>query len=174
MIKLNTIFWLITLLFSLTQCASTKEISFDNTTTYNGYSAKTNVSDVKIDNNRAFEIYFITSEKEDSIKINFSSFINDSLNNKKININNYFVVGKTVNISNFRAEEGGKLLFYELGRNFDFNWDVKQEIIINSIEDDPIKKLDINTYRIIFTIFKNEEFNYTINIYSNEKIKFSR
>ena len=84
----------------------------------------------------------------------------------------FFLVEKAIDISRFMNANGKKFVLSEIGRNFDYNWKRKKEIIICSSRVDPIKKFDKAIYRIRFTTFREEDFHFMIKIHSKDKINF--
>ena len=157
------------ILMILIQCTSAEKPTYNNKNSYNNTTQKAFDSDEKIDRWKTYEIFFKLSKDEECININFSSQIFDEAINKNINFKTYFIIEKAVNISKFISDK--KIIYSEIGRNFDNSWNTKQEIEICSSEMDPIKKLkNSSTYRIRFTTFRDLNYNFTILVFSKNTI----
>lgn len=157
------------ILFFLIQCTSSEKPAYNNKNSYNNTTQKAFESDDKIDRWKTYEIFFKLSKDEECININLSSQIFDEAINKNINFKTYFIVEKAVDISKFISDK--KIVYSEIGNNFDNSWNTKQEIEIRSSEMDPIKKLkNSSTYRIRFTTFRDLNFNFSILIFSKNSI----
>ncbi len=158
---------------TICQC-KTGSVSYYNTNIFKGRSGKDIKGSDSIDKSKTYKLYFILNEKEECIKINMVSTIYDEISGLEKLSKIFFIVEKAVDISQFKKSKNEKIIFSELGRNFDYSWNREREIIICSSDVDPIKKLSKNIYRVRFTIFRNKRFNYEINIFSNNKIKFDK
>jgi hypothetical protein len=169
MITRTGVYIVLLFMFLLSKCVSTDRASDLPGNVFSGYSSGTMESKDKIDKWKTFELFFTLDNPEDCIKINIISEIFDEISNKKIFLKTYFTVEKAVDVSKFSKENA--VLYSEMGRNFDYNWTAKQDLEICSSDSDPIKKLNKSgKYRIRFTIFKDINFKYNININSKNKI----
>ncbi len=155
------------------QCKS-GSVTFYNRSSFKGTTGKEIKSRDIIDKDNTYEVYFILEEKEECIKISISSKIYDEIVGREKLLKTFFVVEKAVDISRFKDSKRKKILFSELGRNFDYSWNREREIVICSSQIDPIKKLNRDIYRIRFTTFRNKEYNYEINIFLNSKVDFKK
>ncbi len=122
----------------------------------------------RIDTGKTYEVFFVINEDEECIKVNINAIYMDEVAQTEMSAKTYFIVEKAVDISRFG--DAKKRMFTELGRNFDFSWNRERDALICSSESDPIKKLKKDIYRIRFTIFRDEEFGYEVNIQSENNI----
>jgi hypothetical protein len=153
----------------LMQCRSIDKSAYKNNNIFKGDSIREIESKEKIDNWKTYEIFFTLNGNEDCIKLNLSSDIYDAVINKNTTIKTYFIVEKAIDISKFSLDK--KSMFSEIGRNYDYNWNTKQEFDVCSSKSDPIKTLNKNNnFRIRFTVFKDINFKYAINIFSNQSV----
>jgi hypothetical protein len=151
------------------QCKSIEKSSFENNSIFKGNSSKENESKDKIDNGKTFELFFELNDDENCITINMSSESYDEILNKFIQIKTFFIVEKAIDISKFSPEK--KSIFSEISRNYDYNWNTKQKILICSSKTDPIKTLNkTNNFRIRFTIYNDIKFKYEIIISSKHPV----
>ena len=151
-------------------CKSAPGISdFNIRNSLKGVSADRLTAEDRIDKGKTYQVFFIINEKEECIKVNVNAVYMDETTQSEVSGKTFFIVEKAVNISSF-GDFKKKVLFTELGRNFDFSWNRERDAIICSSESDPIKKLKKDIYRIRFTVFKDEEFNYEVNVQSENTI----
>ncbi|MFH0974749.1 MAG: hypothetical protein V1874_03080 [Spirochaetota bacterium] len=163
-------YFLIIVIFCFINCKSFNKITYDSVNTLSGNPKKEIESNDKIDNWKTYEIFFKLSSDEDCINIKMMAETYDEVSGKNIALKIFFIIDKAVDISRFNQEK--KILFSELGRNYNFNWSARQNIDVCSIRNDPIKRLDKNNvFRIRFTAFKITNFLYNINIFSDSQIK---
>lgn len=163
---------IIIIIIFFTQCKSADKVSFNSKNLFSNNTHKEIESNDKIDRWKTFEVFFNFKKDEECIKINLSSQIYDENLNKNINLKIFFIVEKAIDISKFSSDR--KIIYSEIGRNYDYNWNTKQEIDICSSEMDPIKILHkSDTFRIRFTSFRDINYKYSVNIYSKEIINIS-
>ncbi|MBN2403518.1 MAG: hypothetical protein JXN64_14160 [Spirochaetes bacterium] len=164
-------YFIIILLF-LIQCKSVDKSDYKNTNILKGNAVREIESGHKIDNWKTYELFFTLNDSEECIKVNLSSAKFDEVLNEDTAIKTFFIVEKAIDISKFGMDK--KSLFSEIGRNYDYNWSAMQEITICSSAADPIKTLDKNNnFRIRFTVFKDFNFKYTLNIFSDHPVKIT-
>jgi hypothetical protein len=151
-------------------CASAEKSVSGNNSVLKGNSSKEAESADKIDNSKTFELFFTLDNDEDCISVGLNSEAYDEVLNKYIQLKNFYIVEKSIDISRFNSAK--KSMFTEIGRNYDFNWNTRQKIEICSSGTDPIKTLNKNdNFRIRFTVFKDINFKYDIIISSGHKVK---
>lgn len=160
------------ILLGFLHCKSANNINSSNKNTLKGIANKVILSKEKIDKEDTYEVYFTIKNREMCIKIGMSSKIYDSITRNGKIVKTFFIVEKVVDISQFNDRRGEKIVFSELGRNFDHNWEREKDITICSSKVDPIKRLDKNIYRIRFTTFMKKEFNFEVSLFSKNKIDF--
>ncbi|MCU0821979.1 MAG: hypothetical protein MUC95_05835 [Spirochaetes bacterium] len=127
------------------------------------------MSNDKIDTGKTFLVYFLINNEEECIEVNVNAVYTDESIQSEVSAKTFFIVEKAVDISKF-GDPGERVYFTELGRNFDFSWNRERELRICTSELDPIKKLRKDIYRIRFTIFREENFNYEVYIKSENRI----
>ena len=173
-IKITLFFLSLLLILSLTQCNSFKNKIFPNINKYQRSSKNGLNSKEKIDKEKSYEVYFMLTKKEDCLKFQIiSKIVNLSINSLSTKIMpTFFIVERAININGFKGIKDKKIVFSEIGRNFDAIWKWKNEIVICSSKKDPLKKLHIGLYRIRFSIFNKNNFDYEITVFSNNKISF--
>ncbi|MDY6934091.1 MAG: hypothetical protein SVZ03_07700 [Spirochaetota bacterium] len=154
------------------QCKTLDTIDYKNENIYTGVTSKELESKEKIDNGRTFEVFFSIETEEKCLKFILSSSIIDTIFKKQRFIGIFYIVEKAVDISQFKASQSKQFIFSEVGKNFDYNWNTKDEITICTSMNDPIQKLDKSIYRIRFTVFQKEDYNFRIKILSENKIFF--
>ncbi len=120
----------------------------------------------RIDREECYQVFFRIRKQEKCIKIALTTLISDrSILNRKIPVNGYFIVEKLIDIRKFH--EGYNYTYSELGRNYDSGWKGKGEMTLCSSSRDPIRKLDPGIYRIRFTVFREEDFRFTFQFFTN-------
>ncbi|MDY6968343.1 MAG: hypothetical protein SVR08_06785 [Spirochaetota bacterium] len=155
-------------------CASINIFDYNNKNTATGITSNSMISKAEIDRDRTYEIYFYIDIEEECIKIDISSQFFDRIYKKNIFLKTYFIVERAIDSSKFKNKGVKGYFFSELGRNFNNDWKIKKGLVICSSQDNPLQKLNKGIYRIRFTVFKKTNFNYTIDIFSNNKIDFKK
>ena len=163
---------IIPLLFIMCQSGE-KKISFLHANSFRGKTEKKFESKGKIDNYKTFEIYFKLKKQEECLKFAIQSRTTneDILIDERV-IKTYFIIEKRVNIEKFTTASSERVIYYELGKNYDYRWYRKRELMICTSKGDPLKKLNSSIYRIRFTTFMDKELKFMITINSNNKIEF--
>ncbi len=130
-------------------------------------------SGIPIDRYETYQVYFMLEKEVDAVKIAMTSkYIEDTLVKKETRLKTYFVLEKMIDISHF-SQIKDRFTSYELGKNFDDDWRREQELTIFSSKSEPMKKLDNrSTYRIRFTTFSEEQFNYTVAVHADCNVIF--
>jgi len=143
--------------------------------TISGTAGKNILSNLKIDKNRSFTLYFRPEKNTDYINIEMRSVITvNGVYKRKRTIKTFFVVEKAIDISKFRKKKSG--IYTEIGRNFDIKWNRQQNITLHTSNDDPLEKIEkTSLYRIRFTTFNHEyiKLEYSLKIKSDCRIIFS-
>ncbi|MCU0849291.1 MAG: hypothetical protein MUD12_15520 [Spirochaetes bacterium] len=141
----------------IVSCSSPKKSRvYKNTAVKNGTSAGQQKSAERIDRGDTAEAFFKLDGKADCIRIEVFSRTPDASPDKMRTLKSYFIVEKMLEISR------NKRAFSEIGRNYNADWQVKRRLTICSSETDPIKKLDPAVYRIRFTTFTPDRYDYSI------------
>jgi hypothetical protein len=158
------------LIFSIVFCHSAPGVNeFNNRNFLKGITSRKIEIEEKIDTGKTYEVFFTISEKEECIKINVNAVYMDETTQNEASAKTFFIVEKALDISRF-GDSKKKVLFAELGRNFDFSWNRERDVLICSSDSDPIKKLKKDIYRIRFTAFRDQDFNYEVNVFSKKKL----
>ena len=130
-----------------------------------------NISPDMMDNYRAFQVFFRLEKVVDSIRVEVSP---SHINNKEVmgQIRKAFIsVEKVIDLRNFK--ENRKFIFPYIGKNFDRSWKRRADFIIFTSKTNPIRRLDKkSTYRIRFSTFSLEKYNFTIKIHADCKVNF--
>ena len=129
-------------------------------------------SPVKIDQHPAYAVYFRLDRAVRSIRVGITAeYIADIAGTRKQR-KVYFVIEKMIDTSQFKNREI-KYIFSDLGRNFDTDWTRVREIELASVKNDLFRSLDGNSmYRIRYTTFSNEDFDFTIKIEADCGVAF--
>lgn len=132
-----------------------------------GTSSKENLSKEKIDNHPSYEAYFTLEKDEECVKITvlakntavMSAYVDPTVRAS-------YVLEKAIDVSRFNPR-GGRIVYAEIGRNFDVNWKSERETVVCSVKGDPLKKLTPGPYRIRLSVFQAKEFGFSIAIATN-------
>ncbi len=184
--RIAIIYIILLIILSPIRCKTVKkEIEFAHKKSFSGVTEPSIESKSRIDKEKTYEIYFKIKEDEKCIKISMKSSVQyESIVKDEKSVKTYFIVEKAIDISKFIKEEPRessktvnrdiqKTAFSEIGRNFDYRWNRKRSVLICTVGEDPIKKLDkLSLYRIRFTIFMKYNFSFTITVNSDQKIIF--
>lgn len=158
------------MIFQAVFCKSATGVSdFTSRSTLKGVTSARIMTGDRIDTGKTYQVFFVINEEEECIKVNVNAVYMDEAGQSEMSARTFFVIEKAVDISRF-GDAKKKLIFTEIGRNFDFSWNRERDALICTSEADPIKKLKKDIYRIRFTTFRDEEYSYEINIQSENKI----
>ncbi len=160
----------VTALIPLAACGTTtptREREYIYKAYIRGTSSKENLSKEKIDNHPSYEAYFTLEKDEECIKITvlakntavISAYVDPTVRAS-------FVLEKAIDVSRFNPR-GGRIVYAEIGRNFDASWKSERETVVCSVKDDPLKKLTPGPYRIRLSVFQAKEFGFSIAIATN-------
>jgi len=160
-------------LFFLFCSSSDKVLVFKNENKhkipFKGYS----LSNEKIDRFTTYEIYFSLEKPVKCIKAEiFANFVSDTFTGKTKPTKTFFIIEKIIDLSGFK-NPGIKNTYTEIAKNFDPQWNRQKELVICGSDSDPFKTLDEKSpYRIRFTTFGNEEYEFEIVIFADCKTFF--
>jgi hypothetical protein len=146
--------------------------------TYEEINAKTisagsaSRSNDRIDQYTTYMIYFKLEKKVDSMRISVAAeYIADILGTRRRR-NSFFVVEKTVDVRQFKKQEA-EYVYAEIGNNYTADWKSEKDITVVSEKGNPFKDLEGgSTYRIRFTTFTSDDFEFTINIEADCKVTY--
>lgn len=145
-------------------------MDFNNRSSLSGKANNKIKADKPIDTGKTYEVFFRLREREECIKIVVSSFTIDDIQENEVGIKTFFIVEKAVDMSRFRNMEK-KELYLEIGRNYDTAWERERDVLICSSGSDPIRQLGKGLYRIRFTTFYEEGFDYEVDIFSENRVE---
>lgn len=131
-----------------------KAYSYSTSTTY---ATKSNEL---IDNSTTYQVFFNLDKTAQCIDV---SVIAQEQNKKRVRC--AFIVEYMVDTSSF-LNKPSKPVYTELSRNFDINWRFLNVVTICSDKTDPLKRLKPGSYRIRFTAFRNNYYDFIIEIKS--------
>jgi hypothetical protein len=134
-----------------------------------GTSRESEVSDQKIAADTTYQVFFTLKKPEKCIKISIKSEIREPTLKKTVTseVNTYYIVERIIDISRYKIDK--KTANYGIGRNFDSRWNSSSTIVMCDDEADPLMRLDPGIYRIRFSSFMPQEYNFTIDIYSKNE-----
>ena len=152
-------------------CKSTENIMYMTKNSITRSVIKEIESEDKIDHAKTFQINLVLKNSEDCIIINMSSQIFDEIIDKNVYLKIYFNVEKYLDIGKFPGLNN-TIQYSEIGRNYDFSWNTKEQIEICSSEN-PIFSLNKgDNIRIRFTTFDKRYFQYKITVFSDNGVNF--
>jgi hypothetical protein len=174
--NLNTIYLLLPvfLILIFQACSGTQtERRYDNKYIKDIPLNSGKISNLLIDNEPTFEIFFKLKEATDCMRITvLSSYYTDTIPKTRIAAKSFFILEKLVDISQFKKSEK-KALYTEIGKNFDTQWTQNPVLNICTQPEEPLGKLDAATfYRLRFSSLSKELFSYKITIESDSEIQF--
>lgn len=161
------ILFIMTLFFI--QCKSIEIPEYNKIEKIQGNTEITKSITDKIDKGTTYAVTFSLKGNEKCIKLGINTTVFEESIEKNINIKNYFIIEKKIDLSDFPAIDT-KNYYSEIARNFDYNWSTKPEIELCSTSN-PIEKLNKDSeLRVRFTTFDKRNFEYIINIYTENGI----
>lgn len=139
---------------------------------YGNTTENTKVSIDRIDNYPTYQVLFTLDKPADCFSIEIDSvYLQKSFPVQKIPARTYFIVEKKLKLPASGKKE--EIIYTQLGRNFNSDWDVFSPVKVCSSANDPLSKLDISEYRIRFTTFEKKLAWYVITVTCKSKIIFS-
>ena len=171
LIKKTLLFSAIITLCSFQACTTMQKSEATDEQTMTGMVSSQQISNERIDRAEAYEMYFKPEKPVSCMKISLSArYPDQGISPKYRTLKIYFIVERMVDIAKY-GKNLGRYNYYELAKNYDKNWEYSSEVTICSKENDPLEKIEPDAlYRIRFTSFSTEKFEYNITFKSGVKI----
>lgn len=165
--------FIVILSVALAGCASTQEGRVFKKSSVMTVSGETAIlSADRIDRYPTYMVYFRLEKPADAVSISITAEYVADITGAKKSRKAYFIVEKIVDLSQFKNIKLGNL-HTEIGRNYDAEWNREKEITLISSKSEPFKNLDADsTYRIRFTTFAQENFEFTIVVNADCAVTF--
>ncbi|MBN2158312.1 MAG: hypothetical protein JW807_02875 [Spirochaetes bacterium] len=126
-----------------------------------------------IDRYTTYMVYFRLEKPVDALSVSVTAEYVADITGAKKSRKTYFIVEKIVDMSRFK-NRNLKDLHAEIGRNYDADWNRGKELTLISNDTEPFKSLDADsTYRIRFTAFALENFEFTITVNADCAVTFA-
>ncbi|MBN2077933.1 MAG: hypothetical protein JW838_03150 [Spirochaetes bacterium] len=133
----------------------------------------TTVRGEDIDGYAAHVVYFRLEKPVAAMTVGISAEYVADITGKKKYKKAYFIVEKIINLPAAGANKARRI-YMEIGKNFDTDWNREKEITIKSLKTEPFRTLDADSlYRIRYTAFSRDPFDYAITIDADSPVTFS-
>lgn len=162
--------YLVLLLIIIAGCTGNKKDTAVQTVFTYGNSTENSIkSNISIDNQATYQVFFTIEEKTECISIDIESvYLQKSFPIQKIPKKTFFIVEKEILLSYKSLKNSVR--YIPLGRNFNNEWEIYSPVKICSIKNDPLSQLDKSRYRIRLTTFEKLPVYYVITVNSDHKI----
>jgi hypothetical protein len=125
-----------------------------------------------IDGYEAYVVQFRLEKAVEAMTVGISAEYVADITGKKKYKKAYFIVEKIVDLPGAGGTQARRISV-EMGRNFDADWNREKDITIRSLKTVPFRTLDAESlYRIRFTAFSRDPFDYTITVDADAPVTF--
>jgi len=124
-----------------------------------------------IDRAITYEIYFRPEKPLRCMMIGLTAAYNDQgLSGKSKPLRIFFMVDRLIDVTRYGKTEN-RFVHTEMAKNYNNDWEQTKEITLCSRDNDPMMQIENNSrYRVRFTSFTSEKFDYILTFKSDVKI----
>jgi hypothetical protein len=148
-------------------CGGGKSVIYKWKDVFSFQSSSLPVSTEKIDNYETRILYFTISSNEDCIVFGIEGAVDSgTIMGGTKQVQTYCIIERDIGSSSRRE-------FTEIARNYNADWESRQNLQICSQNDLPLLRLEPGLYRIRSTIFSKDPYNLKITLQTQNPVVFS-